>query len=96
MLILHIDIDFFVDPIVYYRTDTGPRPSGREFRAEAAASVKRFAEKQCLLDLRAPLPGAAVVHNDEVLTEMESFIARGLISAPFEAAMTVFSSSSTE
>lgn len=84
MLILHIDIDFFVDPVVYYRTDTGPRPSGREFRAEAADAVKYFAEKQCRLSLRSKIPGAAVVHNDEVLTKMEEFIGRGLITAPFE------------
>jgi hypothetical protein len=84
MLVLHIDIDFFVDPIVYYRTDAGPRPSGREFRAEKWESVRTFLEKQCLLSPKKKLPGAAVIHNDEVFGELEKVIANGSLSTPFE------------
>src|SRR5687767_8284661 len=84
MLVLHIDIDFFVDPVVYYRTDSGPRPSGREYRAEASSSVTSFAETQCLLSAKAPLPGVAVVHNDEVFGALERHRADGLLEMPFE------------
>ena len=84
MLVLHIDIDFFVDPVVYYRTDTGPRPNGHVHRAEASTSVTRFAESQCLLSAKAPIPGSAVVHNDEVFEALERHRAAGLLTMPFE------------
>jgi hypothetical protein len=82
--VLHIDIDFFVDPVVYYRTDTGTRPSGREFRADPLEAVTRFAEEQCLLDARTPAPGASVVHNDEVFGAIEERLRVGSLTAPFE------------
>jgi hypothetical protein len=84
VLVLHVDIDFFVDPIVYYRTDTGPRPSGREHRAEASDSVIHFAEKQCLLSTKRPIPGTAVVHNDEVFEALERHREDGVLEMPFE------------
>lgn len=84
MLVLHIDVDFFVDPVVYDRTDTGPRPSGRQFRAERWDAVRSFVEDQCLLDTRRPLPGAAVIHNDEVFGALERALASGALTRPFE------------
>lgn len=83
-LILHIDIDFFVDPVVYYRADVGPRPNGREFRAESLESVKKFAEKQCRLSPKKKLPGEAVVHNDEVFDHLERYVREGILIPPFE------------
>lgn len=84
MLVLHIDLDFFVDPIVYYRTDSGPRPEDQEFRTEKLASVKKFLAEQCLLPARSKLPGAAVIHNDEVFGELEKVISSGKLTTPFE------------
>src|SRR5262245_52790453 len=83
-LVLHIDIDFFVDPVVYYRLDRGPRPSGREFRAEQVASVEAFMKKQCRVPSKKKLPGASVVHNDEVFGALERFIHSGELTTPFE------------
>ncbi|MCK6546511.1 UPF0489 family protein [Myxococcota bacterium] len=69
---------------MFWRTDDGPRPSGRAHRADGDEAVRTFAEDQCRLDLRAPCAGSAFEHDDGTFDALAALIARGALVPPFE------------
>lgn len=81
--ILDIDMDFFLDDIVYWQTGEERLPDDyvtpwneREFR--------NFLEQNCLLSKSSKIKGRIITHHNESFFFWEELISKGNISSPFE------------
>jgi len=65
MLVLSLDIDFFVDPIAHDEPiGSDDRLSDTNYSTDPDAIVTSFLEKQCLLTMDSPVPGFAIRDHD--------------------------------
>ena len=84
MIILDIDLDFFLSDIVsgFGRARHG-RPNKRYHRPWAKDQVRCFLEDKCKLRKDHPLPGKVVVEHHEVFIDWRERVLSGKITPPF-------------
>lgn len=82
--ILDIDLDFFLDRILYCKDEPKGRPSSLCYTVDSTRKALHFARTQCLLAEKLPLPGAACIHHKEVFFQWQSLIRQNIIKTPFE------------
>lgn len=94
--VLDLDLDFFVQPVVFDTPADGSRPSDDKYAVEldwetelCTAGPDANPERAAIAYLRerallaGPLPGAAVEHHDEVFHHWQALIDAGVLRAPF-------------
>ena len=79
--VLDIDLDFFVDPVVYHRTRGHGRPADADHAVWSTAAAVSFLRDRCLLD--GPRPGFAVEHHGERFGRWRAAIDAGVLVPPF-------------
>lgn len=82
--VLDIDLDFFLDRILYADDEPRGRPSNQDFQVDAPQVAFDFLRTQCGLDESKPIPGAACKHHREVWFHWRRLLKRGELKAPFE------------
>ena len=80
--VLDIDLDFFLDRILYADDEPRGRPSNEEYRVDATDVAMDYLRKQC--GLNQPVPGAACNHHREVWFHWRRMLKAGKLRAPFE------------
>ena len=84
MRILDLDLDFFLDNVAYHKANDERLPDS-EYSPWEATQVREFLETSCGLSCSKKIPGRVVLHHDEAFDVWSALVAKGLISAPFEA-----------
>lgn len=80
--ILNLDLDFFVNPILYHRSDDA-RPEDEGLEVEREEDVRQFLENQCLLRVGGNTPGIVVTEHGEVMDHWRVWMERGDLRCPF-------------
>jgi len=83
MLILDLDLDFFLSDIVIGLGRVGPgRPNKRHYKPWSEDQVRRFLESKCKLSTDYPCPGKVVVEHHEVFIDWREQVLSGKIAPP--------------
>ena len=83
MLVLDLDLDFFVSPVLTSQTP-GQRPADSECSTWTEKMIRTFLEDRCDLDSDAKTLGAIVETHDQVLQVWETLVADRVMPAPFD------------
>ena len=79
--ILDIDLDFFVERVMYFRQNDGTRPAADEYPVWSIEAVLEFLHERCAL--RGPLPGITAERHHEVFYAWRDLIEAGRLEPPF-------------
>jgi len=84
MIVIDIDLDFFLSDIVigFSRIGHG-RPNKRDYKPWHEDQVRRFLEDKCKLSIHHPLPGKVVIEHHEVFLDWRKRILSGKMTPPF-------------
>ena len=80
--VLDIDLDFFLDRILYADDEPRGRPSDQDYQVDSTRVVLDYLRNHC--GLTEPLPGAACKHHCEVWFHWRRMLKSGELRAPFE------------
>ncbi len=83
-VILDLDLDFFVWPVV--RGEVEGRPPASEHSCATPVQVRLFLEQRCGLSLENPIPGRFCETHDEAFDVWKMGIADQTLAHPFEVA----------
>ncbi len=84
MLVLDLDLDFFVSPIGYLQNNPGQRLSDEEHAPWRSSEVRDFLEGRCRLSNNVPSRGRIVERHGEALSVWAELLSRGELCAPFD------------
>jgi hypothetical protein len=82
--VLDIDLDFFLDRILYCADEPQSRPKAADFNVDSTESALSFLQDQCQLIKGFTRPGACCVQHKEVFFHWERMIKEGVLKTPFE------------
>ena len=82
-LIVDIDLDYFVEPIVTGKGCGPGRPSSKEYTVRDGAGVRELLERRCRLSSDSTVPGIVCEHHDEVYHHLDRLIEGGRLVPPF-------------
>jgi hypothetical protein len=82
MRVIDIDLDFFLDDVVYM--PVFERPNSDDYKPWKAEAVRLFLEKQCGLSTNRRISGRYVEKHDEAFLFWKELIEKGLLRAPFD------------
>ena len=82
--ILDIDLDFFLDKILYANDEPRGRLSDQEYQPDPEAAALTFLRDRCLLSQDHPTPGHTCKHHREVFFHWRSMLKSSELKAPFE------------
>lgn len=82
--VLDIDLDFFLDRILYADDEPRGRPGDDEYQPDPPDAAVAFLREQCGLDEAEPVPGHVCRHHREVFFHWRRMLRRGELRAPFE------------
>lgn len=84
MRVLDIDLDFFVDPIAYWRSDYGARLSDKEYSVWEVKELENFLENKCKLSKTHKVKGTIVKHHHDAFYYLRDLIQKNELKVPFE------------
>jgi UPF0489 domain len=84
MLLLDLDLDFFMDEVAYLTTVEGERLPEDQYQPWPASEVRRFLEEQCQLSRTARVRGRIVERHDEAFYVIRELVATRELVAPFD------------
>jgi hypothetical protein len=82
--VLDIDLDFFLDRIMYCQDEPKGRAREREFKVDDTEIALGFLRERCGLSAEEPLPGFACRQHKEVFFHWRRMLREGSLRAPFE------------
>lgn len=82
--VLDIDLDFFLDRILYADDEPRGRPDPNSFKPDPIEIALDFLRTRCLLSTETPTPGQVCRHHREVWFHWRRMLQRGELKAPFE------------
>ena len=82
--ILDIDLDFFLDEILYANDEPRGRPNAGDYQPDSIDDALAFLRSRCQLSTDTPVPGHVCKHHREVWFHWRSMLKRGDLKAPFE------------
>lgn len=77
MKFLNLDLDFFLDNIVYLPRGLKRRPNKKRYHPWPEADVRDFLERQCGLNARTRIPGRLGINHDEVFDSWKNLTLSG-------------------
>ncbi len=82
--VLDIDLDFFLDRILYNSDEPKGRPDNRHYKVDTIESAFAFLHEQCGLPPKATFPGHCCIHHKEVFFKWKMMICDGILKVPFK------------
>ena len=82
--ILDIDLDFFLDQILYANDEPRGRPGAKDYQPDDVDVALAFLQRNCLLKADRPTPGHICKHHREVFFHWRGMLKSGELRAPFE------------
>lgn len=83
MLVLDLDLDFFVDPIAYQVTGSQRLDPG-QYQPWSEEAFRRFLENQCCLATDEPRPGQLFTEHHHVFFWWRNLVRQGRLRVPFD------------
>jgi hypothetical protein len=82
--VLDIDLDFFLDQILYCQNEPRGRAKEQDFKVDPIDVALNFLRDQCGLSAAEPLPGFVCHKHKEVFVHWRRMLHEGSLRAPFE------------
>tara|TARA_Y100001934_G_scaffold45195_1_gene54682 strand:- start:16846 stop:17598 length:753 start_codon:yes stop_codon:yes gene_type:complete len=82
--VLDIDLDFFLDEILYATDEPTRRPREQDYQVDSMEMALDFLQTQCGLDEKQPIPGFTCRQHKEVFFHWRRMLRKGTLKAPFE------------
>ena len=79
--VLDIDLDFFVQPVVFMVASDGPRLPEDEYSSWSVDEAEQFLRGPC--GLTGKLPGWVIEHHDEAFARWRDAVGAGMLDPPF-------------
>lgn len=82
--VLDIDLDFFLDKILYADDEPRGRLSSKEYVPDAMDEALTFLRERCQMSEKEPIPGFTCKHHREVFFHWRRMLKSGQLKVPFE------------
>jgi hypothetical protein len=83
-LILDIDLDFFVHPLLTECAESTTRPDSSCYKADTSETILRYLKDRCYVDRPKLFPGRFFEFHRDLYFEWKRLIAEGKLNPPFE------------
>lgn len=83
-LVLDIDLDFFLDRILYAKEEPGSRPDAEEYLVDDVSEAMAFLRERCGLSESKPVPGFVCTRHKDVWFHWRRMLRSGVLEEPFE------------
>lgn len=83
-LVLDIDLDFFLDRILYATEEPVQRPRREDYRVDAEEVALAYLREKCGLCETTPVPGYACTRHKDAWFHWRRMLRQGVLKEPFE------------